>query len=253
MILQRAIRPFPHLSLHSSSKSEYKRASRRQFLVRYEMMHSWPAAANPTPYQVLGLRRDLPYNKAAFNALVKLYHPDSHASRKESQNDASSAEIRLQRYYLVVAAHELLSCPSKRLLYDRQNIGWKHSVAYSTENTRSRNNSPTYTHSEHESSSKQQKPIYMSNGFFAILVLSVAMANAVIQQERGRRSAARHRRRVLWLHEDIVQSLSGSRQLNEGKSRDKRILEFLCRQYIASNKTDGLFEGEDWENNICRH
>ncbi|CEJ82044.1 hypothetical protein VHEMI02136 [[Torrubiella] hemipterigena] len=261
MILQRSIRAFPAFSLHSQSRSKYKKASNRHHASIYRSIHSWPCVANPTPYQVLGLSRDAPYNKKAFNSLVKLYHPDLHQNQQESERDPSSTQIRLQRYYLVVAAHELLSCPAKRLQYDRHNIGWKYPAMQS--NSSSGRRTGRYQQASHEpphdaySPRGPQKPIYMSNGFFAILVLSVVMANGVIQHERAKRSASKHKSQVYWIHENIVNSLAQSLQLNASKSRDRRILEFLCRQYIATKKSDnrilGLMDEEDWENNICRH
>lgn len=262
MILQRSIRHFPAFNLHSQSRSKYKKAANRHHPSIYRSIHSWPGVANPTPYQILGLSRDAPYNKKAFNSLVKLYHPDLHQNQPKSEHDpSSSTQIRLQRYYLIVAAHELLSCPAKRLQYDRYNIGWEYPATYTSRSPGRRtdiykqaSHKPSYEAYSHKGS---QKPIYMSNGFFAILVLSVVMANAVIQQERVRRSASKHKSQVYWIHESIVNTLAESLQLNASKSRDRRILEFLCRQYIATKKSDrrilGLMDEEDWENNMCRH
>ena len=84
---------------------------------------SWPSIHNPTPYQILQVSPSQPYTKArsSFHQLVKLYHPD----RAVHPECATLAEdIRLERYRLVIAAHNLLSDPAKKKAYDTYGDGW---------------------------------------------------------------------------------------------------------------------------------
>ncbi|RAK98509.1 J domain-containing protein [Aspergillus ibericus CBS 121593] len=81
----------------------------------------WPSPLDLTPYSILGLHPRDPYTKTAFYKLVKLYHPD----RYQTVPSDLSPTIREHRYRLVVAAHELLSNPQKRLAYDRYGVGWR--------------------------------------------------------------------------------------------------------------------------------
>ncbi|KAL2163314.1 hypothetical protein VTH06DRAFT_5371 [Thermothelomyces fergusii] len=81
----------------------------------------WPTSPNPTPYEILGHPRDSPYNKARYFQLAKLYHPDRY---HHTSSDGIPAETKLERYRLIVAAHEILSNPQKKRLYDLYGFGW---------------------------------------------------------------------------------------------------------------------------------
>lgn len=87
---------------------------------------TWPDPIHPhttpTPYQILSLRKDEPYTKQRFYALVKLYHPDR--CHPTSPITALPRSTRLERYRLLVAAHTLLSDPAKRRAYDQHGHGW---------------------------------------------------------------------------------------------------------------------------------
>jgi curved DNA-binding protein CbpA len=87
---------------------------------------TWPDPIHPhttpTPYQILSLRKDEPYTKQRFYALVKLYHPDR--CHPISPITALPRSTRLERYRLLVAAHTLLSDPAKRRAYDQHGHGW---------------------------------------------------------------------------------------------------------------------------------
>jgi curved DNA-binding protein CbpA len=86
----------------------------------------WPDAAKPhqtpTPYQILRCRRGDAYSKHRFYALVKLYHPDRcHASAAVSH---LPLHVRLERYRMLVTAHDILSDMEKRKAYDAWGHGW---------------------------------------------------------------------------------------------------------------------------------
>ncbi|CAG8239550.1 unnamed protein product [Penicillium olsonii] len=89
--------------------------------------YSWPSNSSLTPYDVLNLPRGAPYSKRNYYDLVKIYHPDR-PLKDHPLFHQLTPEIRLQRYRIVVDAHELLSDPSKRATYDRTGAGWVHTV-----------------------------------------------------------------------------------------------------------------------------
>jgi hypothetical protein len=86
----------------------------------------WPDAVKPhrtpTPYQILKCSRGEQYTKQRFYALVKLYHPDR--CHKASPVADLPLHIRLERYRLLVTAHDILSDIEKRKAYDAWGHGW---------------------------------------------------------------------------------------------------------------------------------
>lgn len=83
----------------------------------------WPTTQSFTPYDIFRQEPTAPYSKRRYYELVKIYHPD-HQSGKPPQLKNISDEAKLQRYRLIVAAHEILSDPQKRAAYDRDGTGW---------------------------------------------------------------------------------------------------------------------------------
>ncbi|CAL5872494.1 uncharacterized protein PFLUO_LOCUS6758 [Penicillium psychrofluorescens] len=86
--------------------------------------YSWPTATSFTPYDVFNLQRDASYSKNRYYDLVKIYHPDRPSNDPLSRG--LTPAVRLQRYRIIVAAHEILSDPSKRAAYDLHGTGWVH-------------------------------------------------------------------------------------------------------------------------------
>ncbi|KAL2257271.1 hypothetical protein VTK26DRAFT_408 [Humicola hyalothermophila] len=103
-----------HASVHDSKPDQMRDGKGRDHL-------GWPMSAKPTPYEILGLARDAPYNKARYFQLAKLYHPDLHHN---SPDDGLSHLTKLERYRLVVAANDIISNPQKRRMYDLYGLGW---------------------------------------------------------------------------------------------------------------------------------
>jgi curved DNA-binding protein CbpA len=84
----------------------------------------WPPTPYPTPYQILEMDPHFQkYEKNRFAQLVKLYHPDRAASVDPRCAHVPKA-VRLERYHMVITAHDILSNPQKRLAYDRFGAGW---------------------------------------------------------------------------------------------------------------------------------
>ncbi|PGH04034.1 hypothetical protein GX51_03704 [Blastomyces parvus] len=86
---------------------------------------SWPATPTFSPYDIFKQSRTEPYSKRRYYDLVKIYHPDSQNKDNPFCKTVPEA-IRVHRYRLIVAAHEILSDPVKRDAYDRYGHGWEH-------------------------------------------------------------------------------------------------------------------------------
>ncbi|KAL4940941.1 hypothetical protein BDV06DRAFT_12363 [Aspergillus oleicola] len=89
---------------------------------------SWPSSETFTPYDVFNQARTAPYSKHRFYELVKIYHPDRPCNNHPLCKDITP-EVRLQRYHIVVTAHEILSDPNRRAAYDATGMGWQFNPA----------------------------------------------------------------------------------------------------------------------------
>ncbi|QIX00665.1 hypothetical protein AMS68_006182 [Peltaster fructicola] len=96
--------------------------------------HAWPETPKgyscPTPYQILATTRTEAYSKTRFYNLVKLYHPDR--GSLGTVGNTIPHHVRLERYRLIVAAHNILSDPGKRSAYDRLGMGWQGRPEFKT-------------------------------------------------------------------------------------------------------------------------
>ncbi|KAM5433108.1 J domain-containing protein 1 [Microsporum ferrugineum] len=118
----------PHSPLARHEQPVYRQPKRFAHVhgsdsVRPEEDLSWPTSPSFTPYDLFRLERNAPYSKKRFYQLVKIYHPDGRCNGHPQCKDLPES-VRLQRYRLLVAAHELLSNPTKRSEYDRFGRGW---------------------------------------------------------------------------------------------------------------------------------
>lgn len=207
----------------------------------------WPASANPTPYQILGLPQHGSYKKARYFQLAKLYHPDRHSN---TSYDGISLQTKLERYRLVVAANEILSDPHKRRMYDVHGLGWIDETDSSASNRRKTNRSwrrdagsasmnATWEDwekwREQRSGSKQrQEEIFASNiGFVAIISVFMIIATWGQMTRAGMRSATLLDRRDQQ-HANISRELRERRGQRESLDRGGRVESFL-RQREAEN------------------
>ncbi|KAL4810281.1 hypothetical protein BDV18DRAFT_130678 [Aspergillus unguis] len=112
-------RPSPASPCHAPSRSRlYATAQNHD-----ELPFSWPSSSTFTPYDIIGVPRGAPYSKHRFYELVKIYHPDRPCNGHPLCKDITP-EVRLQRYRIVVTAHEILSDPRRRAAYDSTGQGW---------------------------------------------------------------------------------------------------------------------------------
>ncbi|KAL0259915.1 hypothetical protein SLS55_005658 [Diplodia seriata] len=160
----------------------------------------WPQSAAqgrlPTPYEIFQLKKGSPYNKRAFYELVKVYHPDrpipSHV-----RSDMCPHPVRLERYRLIVAAHTVLSDPSKRSAYDRWGAGWgaardisppPYDRPYKWKPGEDPTANATWEDWErwyNRDQKSDQHPIFLSNGAFVGLVVLAAALGGYGQATRA--------------------------------------------------------------------
>lgn len=249
----------PHYSSrqHSSiGKSEYLR--RCFATVRPEGLSQdqsdvfpWPKLSSrnrvPTPYEILCTEKGAKYTKKRFYELAKIYHPDrvGHANGSSHSSSLSGAE-KMERYRLIVTAHEILSDVAKRSAYDASGAGWNgrpehgipkynwgqnHETRWSGFDT---NDSPfrnaTWEDWErwYQRDKKKQEPVYFSNGGFLVLVIAVVSIGGFGQSVRVGDYANVFQRRVEKVHDDASKALRLRKQESAGfGNREERLQNFL--------------------------
>ncbi|KAJ5827051.1 hypothetical protein N7447_003814 [Penicillium robsamsonii] len=128
------VSPLSRFNPQTSSSYGLALYKSRSYATAAEFPHqnySWPSTSSFTPYDVLNLPRGATYSKRHYYDLVKIYHPDRPLTDHPLFRQLT-AETRLQRYRIVVDAHDLLSDPIKRAAYDRNGTGWSHTVLDTT-------------------------------------------------------------------------------------------------------------------------
>ncbi|KAF4463132.1 Heat shock [Fusarium albosuccineum] len=226
----------------------------------------WPRTPCPSPHEILGVESGKMYDKENFLRLVKLYHPDLNG--ENSLTRSLQPAIRLERYRLIVAANELLSDPSKRKMYELYNVGWIFKQTTDEPGmppsrpvwpTSTPDTSPANTRPDGRSgryyTTMRQEPIYMSNGAFAVILLTIAMVGVIAQHERARTSRWQHKQLELALHGSILENLQDLILSSQDKAKDERVLEFLARRHLGLVRSDGHYHPLEInaEENMCRH
>ncbi len=167
--------------------------------------------STPTPYEIFDLEQSAAYSKHKFYELVKIYHPDRHLLEDNPCSRDLSHGERLERYRLVILAHEILSDPVKRRAYDHHGAGWadyqratsRHSQGYYAEGSRKAygrgkgyDNSPFanatwedwerwYARDTRETAKQSYAGNYISPNMFASLILMMAVVSGVWQATRA--------------------------------------------------------------------
>jgi curved DNA-binding protein CbpA len=210
--------------------------------------HEWPSSSHPTrpltPYQIMNVDPSAPYTKERFSSLVKIYHPDR-CDHPENQACAHlPAEVRLERYHLIVAAHTILSDPEKRRAYDTFGIGWKtseqSSPAYPTQSSYTRSPDPIHQNAtwedwerwrweqyQREKNGGPSDPNFISHGTFAGGVMAFTFFAACVQQ--GYISGVTETRRGSIYERSYEAEQYMKRKKEETKARNKagRIEDFV--------------------------
>jgi hypothetical protein len=202
----------------------------------------WPRTPNPSPYEILGTTQGAPYTKKRFHELVKLYHPDKHDHSPALRH--LSAAVRTERYRLVVAAHDLLSDPAKRRLYDAHGLGWvglgpgptmRESVRYKDHLWRERDDSPAGNATwedwerwyERRNGGPRAEPVYMSNGVFATLVVALCMVGMFAQMSRADSSGAQYVEQLDRKHGHVAADVQRSVMAAQRRSKEEQVEGFL--------------------------
>jgi curved DNA-binding protein CbpA len=222
---------------------------------------NWPCKSSPlvlpTPYEIFELEKGAAYSKHRYYQLVKLYHPDKHGHYND---DTSITHMeRLERYRLVVQAHEILSDPAKRKAYDSYGAGWgagnktstanRYTRGYSSASGRQYGYGPDYDSTvfgnatwedwerwyrkRDDTESKQAySGIYMNPNAFASFIILMAVLTGVIQATRAGQYSESMVAKVDAMTEETAQFLSArAREYDEKNSKaDDRIRTFLERR-----------------------
>ncbi|KAF1920462.1 hypothetical protein BDU57DRAFT_15920 [Ampelomyces quisqualis] len=211
-----------------------------------ELLH-WPEAITPhqtpTPYQILKCRRGELYTKQRFYALVKLYHPDRcHAGSPVAE---LPLHVRLERYRLLVAAHDILSDIEKRKAYDTWGHGWAgHHRTPSSPAAREwdfdrrrwatdpRNNATwedweRWRHDNAGEADSNSEMVQLSNFAFISLILAFISIGGVIQGTRFSTFNSSVIERRDQIHREASTTLRRSMNATASGDHDKQIRNFL--------------------------
>lgn len=216
--------------------------------------YSWPKSSYFTPYEVLNLHRNAPYSKARYYDLVKIYHPDRSCDEHPLCRNITP-EVRLQRYHIVVTAHEILSDPTRRAAYDQTGAGWSHNrKRYNTVADASADWGPygptIYANATWEDWERwnnrhqgKQQHVVDQRTFTRLVILLVLFGGAVQASWIGQLNSG-YEQRLREVSEDSMRFLSGRRQhtVTQMPHNDARVQSFLIRRDPTGS---GLKEEEE--------
>jgi len=200
-------------------------------------------------------RRDT-YTKLKYYELVKIYHPDRppHISGSASLTHNE----RLERYRLIVLAHEILSDPEKRRAYDACGLGWGSSKRTTTRHSRGYysaasgseygqgagyDNSPFgnatwedwerwYRRTAPASQQQAYTGTFINPNAFAAFVILLAVLSGVLQATRATTLSSSISEKQLAFTEETSRFMSERATLSEekGLGREGRVKQFLERR-----------------------
>ena len=215
---------------------------------------TWPDPVKPhltpTPYQILRCTRGAAYSKSRFYALVKLYHPD------RCHLNPALAHIplnqRLERYRLLVTAHDILSDTEKRRAYDIWGHGWAgHYNALEESHQRQWASDPRYNatwedwerwrHETDGTKAAEAPAVEMSNFAFISLILAFLSLGGVVQKTRLTTFSSSAIEKRDQIHREASIELRRTQDASTSGNRDGRIQTFV--EHRESNITgDGPYE-----------
>ncbi|KAL3464431.1 hypothetical protein BJX64DRAFT_254989 [Aspergillus heterothallicus] len=193
---------------------------------------AWPSTPSFTPYDVFGQARGAPYSKKRFYELVKIYHPDRPCNGHPLCKDISP-EVRLQRYRIVVTAHEILSDPTRRAAYDQTGTGWGFNPV-----TARRGHEPIYNNATWEDwerwynrNEPKQQNIVDHKTFVTFVILLFFMGGAV-QASWITQVSTGYEDRLRELNEQSTRFLNERRKhtASQMASSDAKVQHFLVRR-----------------------
>ncbi|KAL4868889.1 hypothetical protein BDV12DRAFT_91088 [Aspergillus spectabilis] len=216
---------------------------------------SWPSTSSFTPYEVFGQSRGAPYSKHRFYELVKIYHPDRPCNNHPLCKDITP-EVRLQRYRIVVAAHEILSNPSRRAAYDQAGTGWNLNPAsaipyHHYPPSGSREYNPIYSNATWEDweqwynrHDKKQETVVDHKTFVTFVVLLFFMG-AAVQASWITQVSTGYEDRLRDINEQSTRFLTERRRntVNQMEGSEAKVQHFLIRRDPSGTGLKGEEEG----------
>ncbi|KIX06774.1 uncharacterized protein Z518_04750 [Rhinocladiella mackenziei CBS 650.93] len=257
------LKPDPRFTRQSRSYTDAK--SDRSFEFRDHM--NWPCRKNtawtPSPYDIFELERTAVYSKHKFYELVKMYHPDRNGS---GGSESLTHPERLERYRLVVQAHEILSDPVKRRAYDISGAGWgtrtatRHSSGFTNPEGKRYGFGPDDDQSifrnatwedwekwyrRYDDPPKQEySGLYVHHNAFASFVILLAVLTGVLQATRAGQFSGSIEERARAFTEETHRFLAArASHLNDNQiGSDGRVKHFLEKRDPSKY---GLKDGEE--------
>ena len=193
--------------------------------------YSWPSTQSFTPYDVFNLPRNAPYSKNRYYDLAKIYHPDRPSKE-------IPLEVRLQRYKIVAAAHEILSDPSKRAAYDLSGAGWHYhprqeptAGPYEPDMNIYANATWEDWERYHNRHHGKQQHVVDHRTFTRLVILLTLFGGALQASWIGQLNSG-YEQRLREVSEDSMRFLTGRRQntVNQMPSNEARVQSFLIRR-----------------------
>ena len=225
------------------------------------------------------------YSKARFYELVKMYHPDLSNGNGSSSHPSISQQVKMERYRLIVAAHNILSDPVKRSAYDRVGAGWggKAEVGGDTSGRSGAPNGPFTSHSwsdhadpiwqnatwedwerfyarrareqgtaDGNAAREHQGPLYMQNSYFVALVILLALMGGSANYNRAQDAGTYFVEQRDLVHDRAAKDLRKVKQEMSGmKGRDERIQWFLRQREATMGQMSGT-DIEAWREDKAR-
>ena len=179
---------------------------------------------------------------------MKVYHPDRNGHDQCAAHILSlPGSVKTERYRLIVAAHEILSDPAKRKAYDKTGAGWngrsEHDAiryhwgskgeskwsGFDTNDAPFRN--ATWEDWEkwyQRQSGKKQNPVFVSNGGFLSLVVTVVFFGAFGQSLRVDDYGNLFKRQAERVNDDASKFVRQRKAETQGfGNKDARLQNFL--------------------------
>ncbi|PYH97491.1 hypothetical protein BO71DRAFT_396067 [Aspergillus ellipticus CBS 707.79] len=195
---------------------------------------TWPSTPTFTPYDLFQQDRRAAYSKTRYYELVKIYHPDRPCNNHPLCRDLSP-EVRLQRYRILVTAHEILSDPRRRSDYDRFGLGW---TLHGSFDELPSAYDPIYSNATWEDWERwhnrhQRKPEkIVDHRTFATFVVLLTLLGGAVQASWITQLNTGYEHRLREVNEESSRFLMGRRQntVSQMDTLDAKVEHFLIRR-----------------------